>query len=103
MTEYEYDDAGRLIRSVTTTEPTWTEQDRAEILALDAYRATLCPCGCGHALADTTANEETGPQFSVNYVSCHARMELIDAQNAASKGDSPYTTARLWRTEMKPR
>jgi hypothetical protein len=90
-----------LVRSVTTREPTWTEQDRAEILALADYRASLCPCGCGHPLADTTANEETGPKFSVSYLACHARMELIDAQNAAAKGDSPYGEARMWRTEMK--
>jgi len=88
-----------------TREPRWTEQDRAEVIALARYRAGLCPCGCGHQAADTLSHEETGPQFKASHVACRARMELIDAQNAAasSKQPSPYLAARLWRTEMKPR
>lgn len=91
-----------LVRSVTTSEPTWTEQDRAEILALTQYRASLCPCGCGHLLAETTSHEEGGPRFVVTEVACRARLALLENQRAvdAERG-SENSPARLWRTEMK--
>lgn len=50
MTEYEYDDAGRLVRSVTATEPEWDEQERAWMLALASYEAALCP-NCGRPVS----------------------------------------------------
>lgn len=91
---------------MTTRESRWTEQDRAEILALAIHRAEMCPCGCGHKAADTTSHEETGPKFQASRVACRARMALIDARRAANsdpKNPSPYAEARLWRTEMTAR
>lgn len=89
------------MRTVAVSEPAWTEQDRAEILALAAYRDSLCPCGCGLESADTLSHEETGPQFRATRVACRARMKLLDEQQAAP--ESPYQSARLWRVEKKQR
>ena len=88
---------------MTTREPRWTEQDRAEILALAFYRHQLCPCGCGHKAADTMSPETTGPTFVASRQVCRARLALIDAQNKATNPDkpSPYIPARLWRVDMK--
>ncbi|MFF0823066.1 hypothetical protein ACFYUR_22115 [Micromonospora haikouensis] len=96
MTRHYHDRRGRLVRSVTTREPAWTEQDRAEVIALAYYRRTeLCPCGCGHRYADTTSPEETGPQFVASRVVCRARLALLEAQRAAETQDI-VGGARLW-------
>lgn len=87
---------------MTVREPSWTEQDRAEILALAHYRDGLCPCGCGHPAAETTSQEEGGPQFVADRVTCRARRALIEAQRAADENSpSPYAAARLWRVDKR--
>lgn len=104
MTEFEYDDDGRLVRSVTTRDREWTEQDRAEALALKAYRSSFCPCGCGYPIADTTSHEETGPQFVAEKTICRARLALVEAQRALSDSDkkqSATVEARLWSVRMR--
>lgn len=103
MTQYEYDDSGLLVRSVTSRESRWTEQDRAEVLALADYRDGLCPCGCGHQMAETLSHEEKGPQFIADRVVCRARLQLIEAQIAAEDPDkpNPYAAARLWRVDKR--
>lgn len=89
---------------MTTREPEWTEQDRAEALALAEYRAGLCPCGCGHRLADTTAPEATGPTFVPVQVTCNARMALLEAQRGAEEArGTENAPARLWAAQMKKR
>lgn len=82
---------------MTTQEPSWTEQDRAEVLALALYRSWLCPLH-GGLLEDCTSPEETGPSFAVDRATCRAQMALIEAQRAAedSRKPSPYAGARLW-------
>jgi hypothetical protein len=42
---YEYDDQGRVARTVARS--SWTDEDRALMLAYAEYKASLCP-GCGH-------------------------------------------------------
>jgi len=44
------DDAGRVVRSVTTAEPEWTETDRGLVLALLAEQRETCQ-SCGHPMA----------------------------------------------------
>lgn len=95
-TDYEYDEDGRLRRSICTSEPRWTEQDRAEVLAYEYYQSLFCPCGCGLKFEDTTSNEEKGPQFRASFITCRARMAVIDQQDEAAKAQSPYDRARLW-------
>ena len=80
---------------MTTSEPRWTEQDRAEALALAEYRASLCPCGCGHQVADTTASWETGPEYDATHITCRARAALVEAQEAAAERKKD-TRAWLW-------
>lgn len=49
-TTYEY--AGdHLVRSVTLTEPDWSEMDRALLLALLEEQAETCP-SCGHLMSE---------------------------------------------------
>lgn len=97
MTEFEYE-RGRLVRAVTTVESRWTEQDRAEALALTLYRASLCPGGCGQLVSESTSHWETGPEFDATSTTCRACAALVDAQNAKAdeKQSNPYGRARLW-------
>lgn len=53
VTEYEYDDTGRLVRSVTVHDAEWTEEDRAWAQALRAHESRLCG-GCGEHLEEST-------------------------------------------------
>jgi hypothetical protein len=105
VTEYEYD-GGQLVRSVTTREPRFTEQDRAELLALALYRDGLCPL-CGQPLAVCTSPEDGGPSFVPSYRTCRASMERIDVQEAIAekhkKTGDRYARARLWSTTIRKR
>lgn len=49
-TVHEYDEAGRVVRSVTTAEPEWTEADRGLVLALLAEQRETCSA-CGHPMS----------------------------------------------------
>lgn len=102
MTEYEYDDAGRLVRSVTTRDPLWTEQDRAEALALTLYRERSCPCGCGNPASLTLIPEDKGPAWEVTHTTCTARLALLERQRAAVE---KYKTknADAWLWSVRPR
>jgi hypothetical protein len=85
---------------VTTREPSWTEQDRAELLALALYRAWLCPCGCGHLSEDSLSDEATGPSFRATRIVCRARLTLIETQRGVDDGKpNPNAAARLWSVE----
>jgi hypothetical protein len=92
-----------LVRSVTTQESAWTDQDQAEVLALHQYRRNLCPCGCGHLSDDTLSDEESGPAFVADRTVCRARLALLEAQEAATTKTARHTGARLWRVDMKKR
>lgn len=81
---------------MTVSEPAWTEQDRAEIIALAVMRAERCPCGCGQRWADVTSPEETGPQFVASRVVCRARLALLEARRAHETQDI-VGQARLWQ------
>jgi hypothetical protein len=89
-----------LVRSVTSREPEWTEQDRAEMLALALYRQGLCP-KCGNPVDDCTSEETLGPEFAVSYSTCRASRAVLERQRAISdngKKDVPNAPAYLWST-----
>lgn len=98
-TSYEYE-GGRLVRSVTVRESEWSDEDRAWMAALAAYRGGLCPCGCGHPAEHTTAHEGDGRTFVVPPPTrCRARTALSMAQ--AQYQDTPQPDALLWRVERR--
>ncbi|MFI2664889.1 hypothetical protein [Micromonospora carbonacea] len=100
VTEYEYDGDGRLVRNWSQPESEWDQREQAWVAALAAYRAELCPCGCGQRYADVTSDEETGPQFVASRVVCRARLALLEAQKAAETQDV-VGGARLWHVQMQ--
>lgn len=78
-TEYEYDEAGRLIRSVTTREPEWDEQERAWMLALAEHESRLCPL-CGRPLSVCTDPATEGRWKTAPPTRCYATTSVIQAR-----------------------
>lgn len=68
------------------------------MLALATYRASRCPCGCGHNVADTTG-KEIPRQWKARAVRCHARAAMTVAQRNAPNEPERIPEARLWWTE----
>ena len=103
VTEFEYDDQGRLVRAVTTTEPRWTPQDRAEMLALTDYRASICPNGCGQPVTESTSHWRTGPQYDPRSITCRACAAMAEAQSAAEERKVADLPAKIWYITKAPR
>lgn len=83
---------------MTTREPLFTEEDRAEALALTLYRSGLCPL-CGRPLEVCTSMEGVGPDFRAEYTACRATMAILERQRAISengKNAHPDASAFLW-------
>ncbi|HEX6873683.1 MAG TPA: hypothetical protein VF163_21500 [Micromonosporaceae bacterium] len=94
--EHEYDDAGRLVRTVVTREPEWDEQERAWMLALRLYRAQVGPCG--HYLPDTTA-AAAEERWVGSHIRCHACTAV--RQTMDTYKDSPHPQALLFLAERR--
>lgn len=88
---------------MTISEPRFTEQDRAELLALALYREGLCPL-CGRPLDVCTAPEEGGPEYDVLWQVCGATRAKLEQQRA-TYGDKehPNRAAHLWGTTIRKR
>jgi hypothetical protein len=70
------------------------------MLALAEYRASRCPCGCGHNIAETTAPEGTH-RWRARKVRCYARDAMVAAQEAAQTKNVTRPEARLWWSEKE--
>lgn len=92
-----------MIRSVTTAEPRFTEQDRAELFALAAHREGLCPL-CHRPLEVCTSDEAlpSSPKFKAFWRTCRATRAVAEYQNGIYTADNhPYRAAHLWGSEIK--
>jgi hypothetical protein len=90
---------------VTTREPLWTEQDRAELIALAIYREGLCP-KCGRPVEVCTSDEASGPGFDATYSTCRSTLAILEQQRAISDGGKnpkPNAPAYLWGTTIRKR
>lgn len=90
---------------MTTREPRFTEQDRAELLALEMYRDGLCPL-CGRPVRICTSHEEVGPEFQSTYTVCRAtlvRLEKIRGMTDGGKKPLPNSPSYLWSTATRHR
>lgn len=102
-TRHFHDRHGRLIRSVTTRESRFTEQDRAELLGLALYREGLCPL-CRRPLEVCTADESKPDtaRFEVSWQVCNATRRLSEFKRATYKDDNhPDRAAHLLGTIQK--
>jgi hypothetical protein len=102
VTVYEYDSGGRVVRSVTTCEPRWTEQDRAEMLALGVWRDGLCPL-CRRPLSVCTSHEQDGPQFEASFTACRSTLAILEKQRGVYQKPSENRPAHLWSATIRKR
>jgi hypothetical protein len=86
VTTYSYDDAGRLVSSVTETEPEWNDDDRAWAYALADVEAEMCPGGCGQPLAESTAVGADDDYFP-HRLQCHACAQKRRVEQESNPGD----------------
>lgn len=78
VTRHHYDKQGRLVRSVTTREPLWTDEDVAWATAFRLELKQRCPGPCGLPLSETTAMENGRPKHTYR-VPEPARCQACDA------------------------
>lgn len=81
-TEHEYTKRGRLVRTVTTAEPEWTEADRGLVLALLAEQRETCPM-CGHPMS-VCRDQNTAGQWQVKEQICQpSRISQAAAESVS--------------------
>jgi YD repeat-containing protein len=105
VTEYEYNPDGRLVRSITTTEPRWLPEDVAWAFAWMLEQADRCPGDCGLPLSETTAMRDGEPVHSYRVPTprvCRACEEKIKEQRKTAEkyGPDPIAGARIWEIEQ---
>jgi len=83
-------------RTESVSEPEWTDEDRAEVLALAEYRASLCPNGCGQPLSESTSHADVGPEYDTRRTTCRACAEMLAARRADDDGGKGDSRARVW-------
>lgn len=78
---HEYDDAGRLIRTIVTREPEWDDHERAKMQALTEYEAKVCDCGFHESVADTDPDLELVFRTCPVCAGTAQQMRVIAAQD----------------------
>lgn len=56
--DHEYDDAGRLVRTVVTRESEWDDSERDKMQGLAEYESEICACGFHRSVADQDPDME---------------------------------------------
>lgn len=94
-TEYEHDDDGRLVRSITTREPEWDEQERAWMLALADYESRICPL-CGRPLSVCTDPANEGKVKAALPRRCFFTTAVEQAREPYNHGKAKNANALLF-------
>lgn len=85
---------------MTWREPLYTEQDRAELLALALHRESLCPL-CGRPREICGAPDGTYT-FEPVWEVCQATRVVAERQNGLYKPDNyPTRAAHLWGSRIR--
>lgn len=88
------------MRTTTTREVEWDEQQQAWMLALALYRNRLC--ARGHYLPNTGAAEAEDRYWVEHPDRCHACTALLAAQAAYLDGShAPHPGALIWHAERR--
>lgn len=99
VTEHTYDESGRLVRSVTTRESEWDDEERGTVLALGDYEHSLCG-GCGGYLPETTqpgaAYEATLPHKCFRCAAVHSKQKEYEK-------NADVRDMAIWPVKAKPR
>lgn len=97
VTTYEYDDAGRVTRTITRRESEWDESERQWALALLEFEASKCP-GCGGVWEETTDPKSEGRWNVPPPVRCHRCTALAVAQHGEKYH---HASALFWQAHKR--
>lgn len=86
------------MRSTTTREAEWDEQERAWFLSLAQYEAELCPL-CGRPMAVCTAPEAEWDVAVPSPTRCHYSTAVAQARTAYEK--SPNNGSLMFTVRSK--
>lgn len=100
VSEHEYDDDGRLIRTVTRREAEWDDHERAWMDAWLLYRSNVHDA-CGHYLPDSTAGEDDW--VADKPIRCHACTARAAAYKRIEAAGNQYPEALLFPVKKKDR
>lgn len=85
-TSYEYDDDGRLTRSVTVHEPMWTDEDRLLVLGLLHVEEETCEI-CGHPKSECRDQKTAGTWQVLTEICQPGRVaQAVAEDNKGSRG-----------------
>jgi len=85
------------VRSVTTRDSEWDDEQQGWMLALAVWRANRCP-NCGRDIRECT--DESADWHVPPPTRCHVTTALAIAQQQYYR-DSPHPHALLWRVERR--
>lgn len=85
--EHEYDDAGRLVRTVVTREVEWDDWERQKMLDLADHEAHLCECGFPESIADQD------PDLEITHRVCPVCAGLAQAGRIQAEADKREVSA----------
>ena len=93
ITEYHYDENGRLAWSETIESPEWTDDDRDSHLEWQAEQRLIC--SCGHPLDESTDDEHRAAWIAetVTCWACAAK-ERLSRNGGAEPGQKSSTRKR---------
>ena len=92
VTEYELDEHGRVVRSVTVREAEWDDEQRAWAVALLDLEADTCD-GCGQSLSETTTSEAFEGYEVDDPAACQGCKALLTKQRQEEYATSPNLPA----------
>lgn len=84
---------------MTTVDPEWDDDARAQALALELNQKGLCPCGCGELAVDSQNPDNEFAYEADGPYRCHARTTISKAQ--AGFSDADQQEALLWGVRLK--
>jgi hypothetical protein len=90
-TVYEYDQAGRVVRTVTRSTD-WLEEDTIAAIELENYEADTCQ-GCGGQRSETTISENEFAYTTGTVVRCHQCTAADIAQEQLDAAKLPHPSA----------
>lgn len=97
-THYEHDEHGLLVSSAPDVE--WDDTEQGWMLALGAYRDSLCP-GCGGEIQVTGRPEYEDRYRPLPPIECHRCVGFIRSRHAHK--DNPNPEALIHRVPRKPK
>lgn len=94
------DRRGRLVRTEVTRETEWDEEQQSLMLALQLWRARLCPV-CGGDPAECQDNSRQGVWSVPPPQRCHRQTALLRAAEPYRTGQTPYPDALTYRPNLR--